>query len=82
MPDCRAIARATEEKTEPASVIFSPVARDYPSRVIGGFFRPPRFDCSRDVVHGGLFAAGPSTDFRIECRRPCGTGASITPIRL
>jgi hypothetical protein len=28
-----------EEKAEPASTLFSPVARDYPSRVLGGFFR-------------------------------------------
>lgn len=28
-----------EEKAEPASTIFSPVARDYPSRAFGGFFR-------------------------------------------
>jgi hypothetical protein len=28
-----------EERAEPASTIFSPVARDYPSRAIGGFFR-------------------------------------------
>jgi hypothetical protein len=28
-----------KEKAEPASAIFSPVARDYPSRVLGGFFR-------------------------------------------
>jgi hypothetical protein len=36
----------------------------------------------RDFVHAGLFVAGLSTDFRIKCRRPCGTGASTTPIRL
>ena len=28
-----------EERVEPASTIFSPVARDYPSRAFGGFFR-------------------------------------------
>jgi hypothetical protein len=28
-----------EERAEPASTIFSPVARDYPSRAFGGFFR-------------------------------------------
>ena len=28
-----------EEKAEPASTFFSPVARDYPSRAFGGFFR-------------------------------------------
>jgi hypothetical protein len=27
----------------------------------------------RDFVHVGLFVAGSSTDFRIKCRRPCGT---------
>jgi hypothetical protein len=36
---------------------------------------------TRDVVHTGLFVAGSLTDFRIECRRPCGTGASNAPIR-
>ena len=30
----------------PAAVNLSPVARDYPSRACGGFFRPPRCDCS------------------------------------
>ena len=44
----------------------------------------PVSDCGtgRGFVHGGLFVAGASTDFRIECRRPCGTGASITPIQI
>ena len=28
-----------EEKVEPASTLFSPVARDYPSRAFSGFFR-------------------------------------------
>jgi hypothetical protein len=27
-----------EERAEPASTIFSPVARDYPSRALSGFF--------------------------------------------
>ena len=31
---------------------------------------------------GGFSWPRVSTDFQIECRRPCGTGASITPIRL
>ena len=35
-----------EERAEPASTIFSPVARDYPSRAPGGFFMPPCCDCS------------------------------------
>jgi hypothetical protein len=36
----------------------------------------------RELVPSGLFVAGRSTDFRIECRRPCGTGVSSAPIRL
>src|SRR3954452_17050828 len=36
----------------------------------------------RCFVPAGLFVAGTATDFRIECRRPCGTGASNAPIRL
>jgi hypothetical protein len=36
----------------------------------------------RRVVPGELFVAEMSTDFRSKCRRPCGTGASITPIRV
>jgi len=28
-----------EEKAEPASTVYSPVARDYPSRAFSGFFR-------------------------------------------
>jgi hypothetical protein len=30
----------------PAAANLSPVARDYPSRALGGFFMPPRCDCS------------------------------------
>jgi hypothetical protein len=30
----------------PAATVLSPVARDYPSRALGGFFRPPHCDCS------------------------------------
>src|SRR5665811_757649 len=38
----------------------------------------PVSDCGtgRDVVHAGFFVAETATDFRIECRRPCGTGTS------
>jgi len=38
MPD-RGDHSPAEERVEPASTIFSPVARDYPSRAFGGFFR-------------------------------------------
>jgi hypothetical protein len=38
---CPALARPTEGKTEPASIFHSPVARDYPTRVSAGRFRPP-----------------------------------------
>jgi hypothetical protein len=34
------------------------------------------------VCPAGFFVAEISTDFRTKCRRPCGTGASATPIRL
>ena len=42
----------------------------------------PVSDCGtgRYFVRERLFVAAISRDFRIECRRPCGTGASITPI--
>jgi hypothetical protein len=40
-----AVAR-TEGRAAPAAAILSPVARDYPSRALDGFFRPPRCDCS------------------------------------
>jgi hypothetical protein len=44
----------------------------------------PVSDCGtgRQVVPNGLFAATMPLDFQIECCRPCGTGASITPIRV
>jgi hypothetical protein len=35
-----------EGEEETSFPVRSPVARDYPSRVLGGFFRPPHFDCS------------------------------------
>jgi hypothetical protein len=41
----RAKARV-EGLSAPAAVNLSPVARDYPSRARGGFFRPLRCDCS------------------------------------
>ena len=41
----------------------------------------PVSDCGtgRCFVRGRLFVAAMSWDFQIECCRPCGTGASITP---
>ena len=44
----------------------------------------PVSDCGtgRCFVPRELFVAGKATDFQIECCRPCGTGASNTPIRL
>ena len=44
----------------------------------------PVSDCGtgRQVVPGGLFAAAWFLDFQIRCCRPCGTGASITPIQV
>ena len=41
----RAVA-AMEGRAAPAAAFLSPVARDYPSRALDGFFRPPRCDCS------------------------------------
>ena len=38
MPD-RGDHSPAEERAEPASTIFSPVARDYPSCALSGFFR-------------------------------------------
>ena len=44
----------------------------------------PVSDCGtgRQVVPNGLFAATIPLDFQIKCCRPCGTGASITPIQV
>ena len=44
----------------------------------------PVSDCGtgRDLVSAGLFVAGLLTDFRIKCRRPCGTGVSSSPISI
>ena len=39
------LARAVE-RPAPAAGICSPVTRDYLSRALGGFFIPPRCDCS------------------------------------
>ena len=39
MPASRDCSRS-EGKTEPASANLSPVARDYPSRALRGFFMP------------------------------------------
>ena len=46
--------------------------------------RTPVSDCGtgRQVVPSGLFAAVRSLDFQSKCCRPCGTGASITPIQV
>jgi hypothetical protein len=49
---CPTIARL-KGRAAPAATILSPVARDYPSCALGGFFRPPRLNCSikeRDEV--------------------------------
>ena len=43
---CLPVARATEGRAAPVAADLSPVARDYPSRALGGFFMPPRCDCS------------------------------------
>ncbi len=43
---CLPVARATEGRASPINALLSPVARDYPSRALGGFFMPPHCDCS------------------------------------
>ena len=43
---CLHAARAAEGRAAPVATILSPVARDYPSRALSGFFMPPRCDCS------------------------------------
>src|SRR5258708_860582 len=43
---CLRVTRATEGRAAPVATFLSPVARDYPSRALGGFFMPPRCDCS------------------------------------
>ena len=43
---CLPVARATEGRAAPVATFLSPVARDYPSRALGGFFMPPHCDCS------------------------------------
>jgi hypothetical protein len=43
---CQTAACAAEGVIAPVATILSPVARDYPSRAFGGFFMPPRCDCS------------------------------------
>jgi len=43
---CLHMARATEGWGAPVASRLSPVARDYPSRVLSGFFMPPHCDCS------------------------------------
>ena len=51
-----AVAR-TEGMAAPAAAALSPVARDYPSRALDGFFMPPRCDCS--IKERGNVAAPP-----------------------
>lgn len=43
---CLPAARAAEGRAAPVAAFLSPVARDYPNRAFGGFFMPPRCDCS------------------------------------
>ena len=43
---CLPAACAAEGRAAPVAVRLSPVARDYPSRALGGCFMPPRCDCS------------------------------------
>jgi hypothetical protein len=43
---CLPMARAMEGRAAPVATFLSPVARDYPSRALGGFFMPPHCDCS------------------------------------
>ena len=43
---CLPVARAMEGRAAPITALLSPVARDYPSRALSGFFMPPRCDCS------------------------------------
>ena len=41
MSACHGDRSHAEGMAEPASAALSPVARDYPSRALGGFFMPP-----------------------------------------
>ena len=72
-----------------------PLYRGYGAILPSSFTRvlPNAFGCSpstpvsdcgtgRCFVPRRLFVAERSTDFRIQCRRPCGTGISSAPIRL
>jgi hypothetical protein len=43
---CLPATRVAEGRASPINAPLSPVARDYPSRALGGFFMPPRCDCS------------------------------------
>lgn len=43
---CLPVARAMEGRAAPVAADLSPVARDYPSRALSGFFMPPHCDCS------------------------------------
>jgi len=43
---CLHLARAMEGRAAPITTHLSPVARDYPSRALSGFFMPPHCDCS------------------------------------
>jgi hypothetical protein len=42
---CHHRLRGLEGAVAPAVTVLSPVARDYPSRALEGFFRSPRCDC-------------------------------------
>ena len=55
---CLHVARATEGRAAPVAARLSPVARDYPSRALSGFFMPPHCDCSIKERH--QIASAPS----------------------
>lgn len=58
---CLPAARAAEGRASPINALLSPVARDYPSRALGGFFMPPRCDCSIKE-HGKDASASPESE--------------------
>ena len=53
---CLPATRVAEGRASPINILLSPVARDYPSRALGGFFMPPHCDCS--IKERGKTAAG------------------------
>jgi hypothetical protein len=59
-----AVARL-KGRAAPAATFLSPVARDYPSRALGGFFRPPRCDCSIKERDDDAFRECARKDFLI-----------------